>query len=398
MQTASQDSKKNRFLSLIFLFIASDVMCDNYIIGAFNHRAPLTELGLLLLMLSLQIIVSPIQAGLSDLYGRRKSLLFSIFFSFLSLIFVFFYDIKIFSFIPMLVLINLSKGILGNTIPIAWAAVGDISGKKLRFSFALATAAYAVGYMTLVFFNKYLPNSLATFILIIIFSIIVFMCFNYFFDLKDMKTQEIHRLHIKFPSYVMREVGLIIKDLKDKPTQNLFLAYILWEISIYVILILYADFMNNESAFIEVLMMIGFLIGISTFKFTDTISDSKMIRWGYMVCVCSLLPYFIFFYFIQDISIVLAGCYFFHAVGNALLSPTIYCIVGENKADHEKGKIYGLVESTDTIAFLIAIIFIILYKWLNLHISYLVSLSFITALVSWIPYRRFEKLRKTLTN
>lgn len=392
MRFLLKSSRQSRFLALIFLFIASDVMCDNYIIGAFSHRAPLTELGFLILMLSLQIIVSPIQAGISDLYGRRKSLIFSIFFSLLSLVFVFFYDIKLFSFIPMLILINLSKGILGNTIPISWAAVGDISGKNLRSSFALATAAYAVGYLVLVFFNKYLLDCVATFLLILLFVISLVVAIFCFFDLKDMKSQEIHRMHIKFPSYVCREIGLIIEDLKDKANQSLFLAYIFWEISIYVILILYADFMNSESAFIAVLMMVGFLLGISTFKFSEKISDRKMVRIGYVVCVASLLPYFVLVYFLEEVNIVLSICYFFHAVGNALLSPTIYCLVGRNKADHEKGKIYGLVESMDMIAFLVAVVFIMLYKYLQLNIAYLVLVSFLTALFSWIPYRRFEKL------
>ncbi len=393
MQVASEPPKNNKFLALIFLFIASDIMCDNYIIGAFNHSPPLIELLLLFIMLSLQIIISPIQAGTSDLYGRRKSLLFSILFSLLSLVFVFLFDMKLFSFIPMLILINISKGIFGNTIPISWAAVGDLSGKNLRLSFAFATAAYATGYIGLVFFNKYLPNSIATFILIILFSATLFMCFFYFFDLKDIKTKELHYLNPKFCPYIVREISLIIADLKDKAYQNLFTAYILWEISIYVILILYADFMNNNSAFIEVLMMIGFLLGVSTFSFSGHISDSKMIRIGYVICVASLLPYFFFVFLFQNINIVLAGCYFFHAIGNALLSPTIFCLVGRGKADHEKGKIYGLVESADTIAFLIAIIFIMFYKYLQLQIIYLVSVSLITALISWIPYRRFEKLR-----
>ena len=169
------------------------------------------------------------------------------------------------------------------------------------------------------------------------------------------------------------------------------MAWILWEISIYSILVLYADFVNYESSLVEIVMMIGYLCGTYSIKFFPHIEDSKMIRIGYKISLASLIPYFLIVHFVRNVDVVLAGCYFFHAVGNSLLSPTMFSIISKRREAHERGKIYGLAESADTIAFLIAVIAITAYKYFKMDVFVLVSFSFITALISWIPYRKFEK-------
>jgi uncharacterized membrane protein YesL len=70
----------------------------------------------------------------------------------------------------------------------------------------------------------------------------------------------------------------------------------------------------------------------------------------------------------------------------------MFSIISQRRQAHERGKIYGLAESADTIAFLFSIIAIIVYKYFKLDLFFLVSFSFITVIVSWIPYRNFEKL------
>ncbi len=343
-------------------------------------------------MLILQIIISPIQAGVSDFYGRKISLIISLTFSLFSLIFVYLYDLRILSYLPVLILINLSKGVFGNTVPIAWAAVGDMKGRDFRFSFAKATAAYAVGYLVLIFLNKHLSETQATLLLIISFVFAIYLCIRYFFDLKDIKLDQIKNLKISFQKFIFKEILLIIKDVKNKPNQAIFTAWILLETSIYVILILYADFINYESSLVEILMMVGYLIGTYSVKYLSHIEDEKMIRIGYTISLISLIPYFVLVNFVTNIDVVLASCYFFHAIGNALLSPTMFSIISKTREAHERGKIYGLAESADTIAFLIAALFITMYKYFKLDVTLLVSVSFITVLISWIPYRKFEKL------
>lgn len=386
----SRDHKK--FFFLILLFIAFDVLCDNYIAGSFSTDSPIREFCLLSVLLILQILISPIQTGLSDLYGRKISLVFSMSFSLLSLIIAFFYELKIIAFIPMLILLNLSKGVFGNTAPIAWAAVGDINGKSQRLLFALTTSAYAVGYLVLIFFNKFISDQDAIKFLVVSFAICVYVCLKFFRDLKDPNINEIRNLDRSFFRYVLNEVALIKKDIMNKSLRMIFFSWILWEISLYVILVLYADFANYESSAIEIAMMVGYIIGCVIMKFLSGLEDIKLIRIGYLVSIFSLIPYFLLVSFFQDIHLLMMICYFFHAIGNALLTPTLFNIISKHKKIHERGKIYGLAESTDTIAFLIAVIAIEVYKQLNINIFFLVSFSFLTVLVSWFPYKKYEKL------
>jgi MFS family permease len=388
----SKRSKQNRFLALILLFVAFDVLCDNYLAGSFSNETPIRQFLLIGGLLILQIFISPLQAGISDFYGRKLSLIVSLTFSLLSLIFVYLYDLHILAFLPSLILINLSKGVFGNTVPIAWAAVGDMEGRDFRFSFAKATASYAVGYLILIFLNKTFSNAYATLLLIIAFVFALFLCVGFFFDLKDIKYHKIKQMKISFPRFISNEISLIIKDIKDRSNQYIFLAWILWEVSIYAILVLYADFVNYESSLVEILMMIGYLCGTYSIKFLSHIEDSRMIRIGYKISVASLVPYFILSKFVTNVNGILAICYFFHAIGNALISPTLFSIISKRREAHERGKIYGLAESADTIAFLIAAVAIVVYKFYKMDVFFLVCFSFITACVSWIPYRNFEKL------
>lgn len=391
-QNKSKVLHQNKFLALILLFVAFDVLCENYVAGSFSNQPPFRQFLLIGTLLILQILISPIQAGLSDYYGRKISLIISISFSLLSLIFVYVYDLGLVSFLPSLILFNLSKGVFGNTVPISWAAVGDIEGKDLRFSFAKATAAYAIGYLILIVLNKFFKDVNATLALIVAFTIILYLCIRYFNDIKDVKIDQIRYLRKPFWEFFAKEISYILKDVKNKTNQAIFLAWILWEISIYVILALYADFINYESSLVEILMMIGYLIGTYAIKFYSHIEDSKMIRFGYAVSVFSLIPYFVFSRFFSNTDGILAGCYFFHALGNAFLSPTMFSIISKRREAHERGKIYGLAESADTIAFLISVILITIYKYLKLDVNFLIFLSFITVLISWIPYRIYEKL------
>jgi MFS family permease len=387
----SKRSTQNRFLALILLFVAFDVLCDNYLAGSFSSETPIRQFFLIGGLLVLQILISPLQAGISDFYGRKLSLIVSLSFSLFSLIFVYLYDLRILAFFPVLILINLSKGVFGNTVPIAWAAVGDMEGRDFRFSFAKATAAYAVGYLVLIFLNKTFSNAYATLLLIIGFVFALFLCVRFFFDLKDIKLQKFKQMNISFPKYILNEIALIHKDVINRTNQHIFLAWILWEISIYAILVLYADFLNYESSLVEILMMIGYLCGTYSIKFLSHIEDSRLIRIGYKISLASLVPYFLLVHFVTNINAVLATCYFFHAVGNALLSPTLFSIISKRRKEHERGKIYGLAESADTIAFLIAAAAIVVYKYYKMDVFFLVCFSFVTACISWIPYRNFEK-------
>src|SRR3989338_7599324 len=63
---------------LIVLFILADILFENYLGIVYSEQLKKTELILFLAFVIMQILFAPIQSGLSDLYGRKKSLLISL--------------------------------------------------------------------------------------------------------------------------------------------------------------------------------------------------------------------------------------------------------------------------------------------------------------------------------
>jgi MFS family permease len=195
-----------------------------------------------------------------------------------------------------------------------------------------------------------------------------------------------------FCECVINEPCLVINDLKVRSLRLLSYSFTLWEISLYCILILYADFNNLSSPFVGVAMMFGYIFGSCIMKLFTKISNKTMIKLGYIISLLSLMPYMILSVFVENVYYLLVGGYFFHAIGNAILCPTLLSIVSRGIDPRHKGKRFGILESFDTIAFLISAIIIMVYKFLNLKIIYLVILSFLTIVISLVPYKKFEKL------
>ena len=168
----------NRYLPILIFCILANVVGNNSILRVFRDQIPLIALVLSITMIVLQIVAAPIQAGFSDFYCRRKSLIVSLIFSCLSLVvLIFFKSIGLLSLIP-LVLVVFMNGMFGNTIPLAWAALADTQKKNLRFSLALTTGAYSIAYMILATSNLFVITN--TFWLFVITGVFVGVLFTYF--------------------------------------------------------------------------------------------------------------------------------------------------------------------------------------------------------------------------
>jgi hypothetical protein len=387
--------KPNFYLPLILLFIFGDTVCDNYMFKTFNHETHVLEFFLFLGALTLQILASPIQAALSDLYCRKKSLIVSLFFSLIALVFVYLYGQRVLFYFPILLLIIFFKGALGNTIPLSLAAIADTQEKNVRFSFGLSTSSYAIAYLLLIFSNKFLTEKQSGIVSIVLFAMLVFLCAKLFKDTRDKNKTPSHAFKfITALGLVVKEMKLIAADLKRKHIRNALISFLLWEISLYSIVLLYVDFNVAVFSNIAIAMQCGYLVGAFLLKFCDRIDDRKMIKIGYNFSALSLVPFFILSPFYENFNfLLLAGCYFFHTMGNALLGATLFAIISKETSLHQQGKIYGLIESTDTIAFLIASVSVMIYNFFHLHLLFIILLSYLTVMVSWLPYARFDKTR-----
>ena len=161
----------NRYLPILIFCILANVVGNNSILRVFSTQTSVIALILAIAMVILQIFAAPVQAGFSDFYCRKKSLIVSLVFSCLSLIIlIFFKSRNLLSIVP-LVFVVIVNGLLGNTIPLAWAALADSQKKNLRFSLALATGAYSLAYLLLAFSNLFvITNTVWLFIIMGVFS------------------------------------------------------------------------------------------------------------------------------------------------------------------------------------------------------------------------------------
>lgn len=374
-------------LFLLFIFIIFDIICDNIILINFDSEALYIETILFIGLLFLQIVASPIQSGLSDFYGRKKGLIISLSASLLSLAVLFLYSSKIFPYFIILVIVNLIKGLFGNTIPIVWSAIGDTESKNERFFFAIAESSYAIGYLLLLFVN-YISDNIYLILLIGVAPVIIFFCIKKFRDDEDEDAQKT----VSVREQLLEEPRLIVNDLKNKILRSLFLSFTLWEISLYCILILYTDFHNKGIPYVVVFMMIGYLFGSAMMKFCKGIGSTTMIKYGYIVSIFSLVPYIFLSFFSRNGDYLLIAGYSLHAVGNAILCPTLLSLTSERSEPHQRGKRFGILDSCDSLAFLIASAIVIIYRKFGLDIFYMALFSFLSMLISLIPYRKFIQL------
>ena len=382
------------YLTLIITFILGDIICDNYGLQVFNTQTSVHEFFLVAGLLVLQIFASPLQAGFSDYYCRKKSLIVSLSASLISLVLVLLYSQKVLPFFFILVFISLFKGVLGNTIPLSWAALADTQQKDLRFSLAMSTGSYAIGYLFLTTFNAYLTGIQANIAAILIFAILVFLCARLFRDVRDKSKSAIRNegTPVSFLEIYKRQKDSVLEDLKRVSTRNGLTAFLFWEVSLYSILLLLVDFENFNPG-TTASMMIGYLAGVGILKFCKKVSDDTFIKIGSWISVFFLGLYFFFYPFLKDNGGMLSFCYFFYTMGNAFLCPTFLHLLSKERKPDQQGKVFGLIESADTLAFLIATVVILSYKYLQVDLIFMIGFSAVTFAISWFPYRIYQRTR-----
>ena len=387
----SYPPRNNFSIYFTIVLIIFDVFCDSIILNSFSKETHLKEIFLFVLLLFLQIIASPIQSGISDRYGRKKSLVVTISATLLSLVILFLHTSDIFGYFIVLVMTNLLKGFLGNTTPLVWSVIADADSKEERFFFSLSESGYAIGYLLVIYANNILSKvsaSFSLFIMIPVAFVLIYFLIKYFKDFTDKECEE------SFFESLKEEPLLIINDLKEKSLRFLYTSFTFLEISLYSILILSADFENEKAFFPAVLMMVGYLVGSMMMKFLGKLSNKTMMKCGFILSTFSLIPYITIMLFYKNISFLLYFGYFFHAVGNAVLSPTTLCLSTKGIDNHLKGKRFGILTSFDTLALLIASFAIIIHQKLCLIMDCMIGFSFITMVIAWMAYGKYEKLDK----
>lgn len=351
-----KSKKKFLFLILCILFYAvfTDELTDTFLINGssriLNSSKGFRDSLLVCVMLFTQIIFSPIQAGFSDYYLRRKSLMFSLILSLFAV--VIFISSNYLGSTALFIAIII-KGALGNTVPIAWAGISDITkGKNIRFALALSICALAVGsWGSLILAPLITVNAffILTFILLIICLFLLILGFK---DPKDSLTHN-YLEKVSFYKMISHEFIGIYRILKKPINFYIVIAFFFSEIAFYQILFRVEVF-KNYHCFINIPLTIGigYTLGTIWLKFLKS-KDKVVSLMGLVFSFLSILMISLLFLFEIENKLIFNLLFVFYSFGYALFTPALYSLITLRDHPHLQGKIYGLLESTDSLASLI---------------------------------------------
>lgn len=330
-----------------------------------------------------QILFAPLQAGFSDFSCRRRGLLFALIITFISLVMMFW---QWAFFAVVLLLAALVKGVAGNVVPIARAALADTIKHNFRFAIGLSTSAIAIGYIFTTEMTRCLSNT--AFIIILVVSLVALYVLGklFFFDRRDLDKET-------KPATLWQgtktELRLLYTNfLCDRIFLLSCLAYFFWELSFYLTFIKDVELENGFFENFSFTMCVGYLLGVILLRFTRK-SDPHVLRWGYTLAVVSLLTIFVSFFvtlgLFADYAPLIA--YFFYSLGFGFIVPCLFSMVSKIREPHEQGKIYGLIDSFDTVAFTIAILLDVFV----MPFRVIIFLSFVFLLVGVFVYTLSRK-------
>lgn len=396
MYQKNKESKLPKtYLPQLLAFIFVDEVCNNYFLKIFSSlsvSSRFQEMGFYIFFLIVQIIFSPIQAGYSDFYCRKKSLVFALSFSALSLIPAFFYFKHALPPIILLTIMALIKGVFGNNLPLSWAGIADTQTSNVRISLALSTSAIALGYLGLIGLSSIFRKESLSVVIFFMFIVLSCICIKKFTDIRDKKA----RIQSYEKPSLRKEIALIINNfLKSRRFRKGLLVFMFWEISFYSCHMLDVDLQIKEFKGLTLSMVLGYLVGVACLWILTKKKDERMIKIGYVISTLAFIPIFALAPFVSDITVLIIVCYFFYALGAAFLAPSLFSTLSKERQSYEQGKIYGLLDSIDTVAFLISTIITTTYHWLKPNQLIIVFISFIALLLSRWPYAEFKKAKPT---
>ncbi len=364
------------FLLIILLFF---IFLDEVIDINFIHAAK-NNFNLIYLLFILQAIFAPLQSGFSDYFCRKKSIILSLIANFFSLSLISHSNVggPIFLIIAIII-----KGVLGNTLPMAWAAISDITPRKaLRFALALSIFAIAFG----AWISLFVISIISTYTLFLILSIdlafSLILAVFYFQDTKDYR-QYPQKVKKSFWRLVAAEPAALYA-LASKPT-ILFalLAFFFSEIAFYQIFFRLEVFgigyyLKSTPFAIGIAYLIGTIL-MRFIKFKDSILFVCALT---LISIIMLLMSLLIYLNITD-RLFLGLFTSAYTFGYVFFVPSLVSFITSHKKNpHDQGKVYGIISSVDILASLATFIVIFLCERGSLTTIFGISAFFI--LISYI--------------
>ncbi len=390
--------QEQKNISTIFAMILFAIVLDeslSTILLANISSMPDSHNWLISTFQMLSIPCTLLLAAWSDFHKRRKTFIFSLSCLFISILLVVSHHIIDANW--TLVTAVFVKAMGGNAMPIALATLANIvSQKQLRSYLAIAICAISVGSWVPIYFKANL------FWLELTITIATLACLAMsFFWFEDYKFDNDENRKItsfkKFYHFAKNEIISISKFVIIPVVSLCFLSFVFSEASFYQILLRGELLQNNNYyPFSSLYMAIGYYVGTVLLLISRKHSeDDKYIKIGFLFSIVSIFTITISNLLhvendmFKKILISLFSC------GFALFIPSIFSHLSKVRKANEQGKIYGLLDSFDSVA-------IIWASWLitkiketpSTYISLLSLTLFLTGfIISIVFIKSIEKIK-----
>ena len=337
-------------------------------------------------------------AGWSDFHCRRKTLILTLVFAFLSFILMIIYklcDINGFGIASLFI-----KAILGNVTPICFATLADIiSQKRFRNALALAIVAYSIGIWIPIYFRSSLESVSNFFFLLVAITIISIICTILFVkdDIFDNVKFYKNPANLKsFVSFFKKDTRLIILFLISSIVAPALLCFFFGEISYYQFL-LRGELLSEADFYISqaLVLAIGYYIGTVILLVLGwlNIKDMTCIKIGLLISFLSsgAIIFENYFNILGSHQRILVALF---SIGFSLVTPSLFASISKISKEEEQGKIYGSLDSTETLATLSSILIIKRTKFSTIHhILLFTFLIFSLSCVFFLKFlRRYKKV------
>jgi len=385
---------------IIFLNIITDQSINTIILESIqpldiNYSGWLTN-GFMILSIPGSLLL----AGWSDFHCRRKTIILTLIFAFISYIFIATYNlfgIKGFGISSLAI-----KALLGSVTPICFATLADIiSRRRFRNVLALAIVAYSIGIWTPIYFKSLLEAG-SGFLLIFAFFVTLPILGTFLF-VKDEKFDNVkfykNPANLKsFFTFFKKDTKLIILFLMSPIVAPALICFFFGEISYYQFLLRgellsNANFYVSQTLFIAIGYYIGTLIlltlGWLNFK------DMTCIKLGLIISILSS-AIILLEHYLQITNPIHTNIFIsLFSIGFSLVTPSLFASLSKISKVEEQGKIYGSLDSTDTLATLSSALIIKRTKFSPIYL--ILFFTFLIFSISCIFFLRFLKKYKQIT-
>lgn len=381
IQTEPVNSKniKNIFFIVLLAIIADQTVASVIleIIAPLQFSFGRITHGYLLISMPFAIIL----AAWSDFHCRRKTMIFALVCLSISAIVIACYHSFNSNWIIYTALAF--KGIGGNVTPVALASLATVvPSRKFTLYLAIAICAYSLGILVSIYLHSFEQLPQATTILAILSTVIVIRSFkeNEFDNFRFQNNTASFR---KFFSFLRKDLIAIGFFAIGVSAMLALFGYLTSEISFYQIL-LRGEVLGINSFYSNLALKIGLSYYFGTFILyllkRKNVSDARCLISGITIALLSILLSAILYSTGINNSYVLDSTFAFFSIGFSLLTPSLFSILSQIRRKDEQGKIYGFLDTYDTLAALISVKYIGMTT--TASFNYALWLSFIILLVS----------------